>query len=56
MSTEEELELWIKHLKPVWKKDMLSMKQALINCYHEAEKNGVLTGTASAKEMIEFLI
>jgi AbiV family abortive infection protein len=56
MTTEEELTLWVKHLKPVWKKDMLQMKQALINCYNEAEQTRVLAGSAGTKEMIEFLL
>lgn len=56
MTTERELELWVKHLKPVWKKEMLKMKQALINCYNEAEELGILTGSTSTKEMIEFLL
>ena len=56
MTTEKELELWIKHLKPVWKMDMLKMKQALINCYNEAEELGVLKGSANTKEMIDFLL
>ena len=56
MTTEEELKLWVKHLKHVWKKDMLKMKQALINCYNEAEQTGVLKGSADTKEMLEFLL
>jgi AbiV family abortive infection protein len=56
MTTENELELWTKHLKPVWKKDMLKMKQALIKCYNEAEELGLLTGSANTKEMIDFLL
>ena len=56
MTTEDELKLWVKHLKPVWKKDMLKMKQALINCYNEAEESGVLSGSAGTKEMIDFLL
>jgi AbiV family abortive infection protein len=56
MTTEQELELWIKHLKPVWKKDMLEMKQALINCYDEAESLGVLSVSQNTKKMIDFLL
>ncbi len=35
--TEKEMELWIKHLGPVWKKDMRWMQQALDNWYHEMQ-------------------
>lgn len=55
MTSEKELELWIKHLKPVWKHDMLKMKQALINCYNEAESLGLIEKGVT-KKMIEFLI
>jgi AbiV family abortive infection protein len=55
MTTEEELKLWLKHLKPVWKKEMISMKQALINCYQEAEElNLIVKGTT--ERMIKFLL
>jgi AbiV family abortive infection protein len=56
MTTEKELELWVKYLKPVWKKDILDMKQALINCYNEAEEVGVLSGSTNTKDMIDFLL
>lgn len=55
MTTEKELELWVKHLKPVWKQEMLKMKQALINCYNEAETLGIIE-KGKTKEMIDFLI
>jgi hypothetical protein len=50
----ESLEIWIKHLKPVWKKDGLLMKKAMIECYEECEDLGyVRKGTA--EEMKFFL-
>jgi AbiV family abortive infection protein len=55
MTTEPELELWIKHLKPVWKSDMNLMKDALKNCYKEAEQLGVLTGLRTVDELIKFI-
>lgn len=55
MTTFPELELWIKHLKPVWKKELKLMKEALANCYREAEQLGVLSGDTSAEEIIKFL-
>lgn len=36
--TKLEIDLWIKHLKPVWQKDPSWMKQALINWYQEMKK------------------
>ncbi|MGO9620035.1 MAG: AbiV family abortive infection protein [Desulfobaccales bacterium] len=39
--TEKEIELWIKHLGPVWKKDMRWMQQALENWYHEMQECGL---------------
>lgn len=55
MTTEAELKLWIKHLKPVWKKDMFKMKQALVNCYQEAEELGLME-KGMTNEMIKFLL
>lgn len=56
VSTKEELELWVKHLKPVWKKNNTLMKQAVINFYKEAEEKGILSGKANARNAIEFLL
>jgi AbiV family abortive infection protein len=56
MSTAAELHLWVKHLKPVWRKEMLLMKQALIACYQEAADLGVLRGTQSPEDMLRFLL
>jgi AbiV family abortive infection protein len=55
MSTEPELELWVKHLKPVWKKSLTEKKKALAECYQEAENLGVLSGNRTAEEMKNFL-
>jgi AbiV family abortive infection protein len=55
MASEPELQLWVKHLKPVWKQDMETMKAALLNCYKEAQELGVLKGRASSNDMKEFL-
>jgi len=38
--TEKEIELWIKHLGPVWKKHIKWMQQALENWYHEMQECG----------------
>ncbi len=57
MTSEAELELWIKHLGPVWKGPMTEMKKALAACYAEAEAKGVLQGTSinSSVGMLSFL-
>lgn len=55
MTSEAELILWVKHLKPVWKQDMLKMKQALINCYQEAEELGLLEKGVT-NNMVKFLL
>jgi len=55
MTTEAELSLWIKHLKPVWKQDMLKMKQALINCYQEAEDLGLIK-KGLTQQMVAFVL
>lgn len=55
MSTEAELDLWIKHLKPVWKAGLQEKKSALLACYHEAQETGVLSGKHTAEEMTQFL-
>jgi len=46
MTTEAELELWVKNLGPVWKGPMAEMKKALAACYAEAEARGVLQGAS----------
>ena len=55
IESKEELELWVKHLKPVWKSDMVLMKKALINCYQEAE-DLELIDKGMTKKMIDFLL
>ena len=40
--TPLEIELWIKHIKPVWKKDISWMKQALINWHNEMKEKGLV--------------
>lgn len=49
--SETSLEIWVKHLKPLWKKEMSEMKKALLNCYLELkEKNLIEKGMASKME------
>ncbi len=39
--TGKEIELWIKHIGPVWRKNPAWMKQALINWYAEMQQHGL---------------
>jgi hypothetical protein len=56
MTTEAELELWMKHLRPVWKGSMADMKRALLACYAEAESLGVLQGRHTTSDMTKFVL
>jgi len=40
--TSLEIELWIKHIRPVWKKDLSWMKQALVNWQREMKEKGLV--------------
>lgn len=40
-TTEKEIELWVKHIGPVWKQNMGWMKQALRNWYREMQECGL---------------
>jgi hypothetical protein len=40
--TEEEIELWVKHMGPAWKTDMASMKRALVTWYAAMQQRGLL--------------
>jgi len=55
LNSEKGLELWIKHLKPVWKHEMIEMKQALIACYNEAELLGLIE-EGKTNKMMKFLL
>lgn len=55
LNSKEGLELWVKHLKPVWKQEMFTMKQALINCYNEAEELGIIEKGKTDK-IVKFLL
>ena len=39
--TEKEIELWIKHIGPVWMKNTEWMKHALENWYQDMQENGL---------------
>lgn len=54
IDNEKMLELWVKHMRPVWKSEMSEMKQGLINYYLEAETLELIS-VGKAKKMIDFL-
>ncbi len=56
MTSLDELQLWVKHLKPVWRADGLAMKQGLIACYQEASDLGVLRSKEPVEAMVAFLL
>jgi len=41
-TTVQEIELWMKHIKPVWKKNLSWMKQALVNWHREMKEKGLV--------------
>lgn len=51
--TERELELWIEHIGPVWKKDNSWMKQGLVNWYSAMQREGLIE--AGENKMTEFV-
>ena len=51
--TEKEIELWIKHVGPVWKKDLELMKAGLICFYTAMINEGLFNG--NLEEVQEFL-
>lgn len=51
--TEKEIDLWIKHIGPVWKRNMGWMQQALRNWYREMQECGLAPkGENAMKEFI----
>lgn len=56
LTSEGELELWVKHMGPVWKGEMAAMKAALLACYAEAKDLNILRGNASPSDMAKFVL
>ena len=54
MTTTAELEIYYKHLKPVWKTDSKSMNEALVKCCNEAEDKGLIE-KGTTQRMHDFL-
>lgn len=40
-TSEREIELWVEHVGPVWKKDMNWMKRAVANWYEAMQREGL---------------
>ena len=51
--TRTEVDLWVEHIGPVWKKDHALMKQALVNWYAAMQKSGLVP--EGANEMEQFV-
>src|SRR5712692_4709318 len=51
--TKTEVDLWVEHIGPVWKKDHALMKQALVNWYAAMQKSGL--APEGANEMEHFV-
>ena len=41
MTSKEELEIYLKHVKPVGRGEMTKMKLAWVGCYAEVEREGL---------------
>jgi hypothetical protein len=48
--TEKEVELWIRHIGPVWKKNPARMKQALVSWYAAMQESGLAPEGANQME------
>jgi len=56
MRSAEELRLWIKHMKPVMGADESKHRQAVVACFEEAGRLGVLRGPLPSEEIVSFLL
>jgi AbiV family abortive infection protein len=52
--TEKEIELWIEHLRPVWKRDLALMEKALVSWYAAMQAEG-LAPADGPNEMEQFV-
>ena len=48
--SEREVELWMEHMGPVWKKDMRSMKRALVGWFAAMREAGLTTHSENSME------
>jgi AbiV family abortive infection protein len=54
ITSEAELAVWIKHLKPVWGSDEMAMNTGIRACYMEAANLGVLHKSVSLQSVLRF--
>lgn len=52
--TETEVTLWIKHLRPVWKKQKELMELGLVNWFKEMQEKGLIS--AGKNDMEKFIV
>ena len=48
--TEQEIQLWVEHMGPVWNQDLAWMKQALVNWYKAMQAAGLMPEGHNAME------
>lgn len=48
--TTKEVNLWVEHMRAVWKKDHALMKQALVSWYAAMQRNGLAPHGANGME------
>jgi AbiV family abortive infection protein len=48
--TEKEIELWVEHIGPVWKKHPALMKQALVTWYAAMQRRGLVPDSTNQME------
>jgi hypothetical protein len=48
--TDKEVQLWLQHIRPVWKKNPAWMKQGLVNWYAAMQKARLITDGANDME------
>lgn len=51
--TEKEVDLWVKHMSPVWNKNLVLRKDALVNWYAAMQKSGL--ASEGINEMEQFI-
>jgi AbiV family abortive infection protein len=54
--TEKEVQLWVEHLGPVWKKDLTLMNRALVTWYAAMQQCGLVqAGTNEMEQWIQYV-
>lgn len=52
--TEKEIQLWLEHIGPVWKKEPIRMKRALVAWYAAMQREGL--ASKGSNEMEQFVV